>query len=974
MTDVKRSASPNALLTDIQTRAARRRTQTRDQWCSELVRHAWECAQSAPTAVARRWLDRAHRILPHDGLVLSALATAALQSGDAAAAVGLFEELAVTHDVTEGWVGLALCAHLLQWDLRRTADALNYALRRRTPDAALSDLAARITAISGAPGWCGLTTQGFVKAGPGRPDSVKLDDRPVRLRWNRGEAALPAGWRNSEFLYVSTGSTDWIGSPLPIPALSRMEGFVQQGEASLTGWAWYPADPDRDPEIEVTDAAGTVRLLLTELLEDVGRMPPLVRPRGFTLTREGLISVTDGQGRALLGSPIDAGLERRTAMAVAGGLASGAAGPVWTDIRGDTPMPGGRCAVSVVIPVYRGLDVTLACVDSVIETVPAGTPIIVVEDSSPERTLVRALLERESAGHITLIRLDTNLGFPGAANAGVLACPGRDVVLLNSDTLVPPEWLARLRAAAYSAPDIGTVTPLSNDATILSYPDIAGGNAVPDAAATAAADRLARRANGAAVVDIPTGVGFCLYLRRDCLDQVGALRTDLFAQGYGEENDFCLRARHFGWRSVAAPGIFVGHVGGHSFGAARQYLIRRNGAILNRMHPGYDALIAAHEAADPLATFRRRMDERRWAEGRCARAALLITHAGGGGVDVVIAARCSALRAEGTRAIVLRPAPAAGCRVTDGRTYPNLIYAIPAELGALARLLGPDRISHIELHHRLGHNPAIMDLAALLRVSWEIFVHDYAWFCQRIALVSLHARYCGEPDLRGCEACVADVGTLLEEDITMAALVERSGADLAGARRVVVPSRDAALRIGRHFPGVQPNIEPWEDDTTWPTPRPVPSAVQRVCVVGAIGREKGYDVLLGCARDARARGLALDFVVVGYTEDDLRLMNAGPVWITGEFKEAEAEALIRAQDAQVAWIPSIWPETWCFALSRAWQAGLPAVAFDLGAPAERIRATGRGWLLPLGLGAAAINDALLALAPMQGARHRSMTI
>jgi glycosyltransferase involved in cell wall biosynthesis len=59
-------------------------------------------------------------------------------------------------------------------------------------------------------------------------------------------------------------------------------------------------------------------------------------------------------------------------------------------------------------------------------------------------------------------------------------------------------------------------------------------------------------------------------------------------------------------------------------------------------------------------------------------------------------------------------------------------------------------------------------------------------------------------------------------------------------------------------------------------------------------------------------------------------------------------------------LPSIWPETWCFGLAEAWRAGLRVAAFDIGAPAERIRGTGRGFLLPLGLPAHAINSALMA--------------
>ena len=85
-----------------------------------------------------------------------------------------------------------------------------------------------------------------------------------------------------------------------------------------------------------------------------------------------------------------------------------------------------------------------------------------------------------------------------------------------------------------------------------------------------------------------------MYVQRACLDAVGLLRADLFAQGYGEENDFCLRARHLGWRHVAAPGVFVAHVGGHSFGAAARHLRARNEALLERLHPGYAELIAAH--------------------------------------------------------------------------------------------------------------------------------------------------------------------------------------------------------------------------------------------------------------------------------------------------------------------------------------------------------------------------------------------
>ncbi len=131
-------------------------------------------------------------------------------------------------------------------------------------------------------------------------------------------------------------------------------------------------------------------------------------------------------------------------------------------------------------------------------------------------------------------------------------------------------------------------------------------------------------------------------------------------------------------------------------------------------------------------------------------------------------------------------------------------------------------------------------------------------------------------------------------------------------------------------------------------------------VVGAIGQAKGYDVLLCCAQDAVRRGLDLDFVVVGHTIGDAALMGAGPVFVTGPFEAQEATRLIHGQGGTIGFVPSVVPETWCFALTDLWRAGLRAVVFDLGAQAMRVRETRWGFCLPHEANAGQINDALLA--------------
>jgi glycosyltransferase involved in cell wall biosynthesis len=278
-------------------------------------------------------------------------------------------------------------------------------------------------------------------------------------------------------------------------------------------------------------------------------------------------------------------------------------------------------------------------------------------------------------------------------------------------------------------------------------------------------------------------------------------------------------------------------------------------------------------------------------------------------------------------------------------------------------LLAREHPRAIELHHMVGHHPAVLKLIAGLGVPYDVHVHDYAWLCGRVALVGPAQRYCGEPDAVQCEACIADAGSLIDEDITVAALRMRSARLFADARRVFTPSEDTAARIRRHFPAACPVVVPHEDDAAIADPPRLAAVAQcRVCVIGAIGIHKGYQVVLDCARDAAVRRLPLEFVVVGHTIDDRRLLATERVFVTGSFAADEAVPLIKAQRATIAWLPSIFPETWCLSLAEAWRAGLSVAAFDIGAPAERIRRTGRGILLPLGLPPHAINNALIAAA------------
>jgi GT2 family glycosyltransferase/uncharacterized protein (DUF3084 family) len=223
--------------------------------------------------------------------------------------------------------------------------------------------------------------------------------------------------------------------------------------------------------------------------------------------------------------------------------------------------------VDIVIPVYRGYEETRRCLTSVLADSERPDGVIhVIDDCSPDSKLSQWLSSLAVTGVIELSRNEENLGFVRSVNKGMVKAGRHDVVLLNSDTEVPAGFVRRLAGHAYSKPDIGSVTPFSNTAgEMTGFPDKIC-RPLPSAYSLTAIDNACQEANALRSVEIPTGVGFCMYIRRDCLDEIGLFDADAFGRGYGEETDFCRRAHAKGWRHLLACDTFVYHIGEVSFG------------------------------------------------------------------------------------------------------------------------------------------------------------------------------------------------------------------------------------------------------------------------------------------------------------------------------------------------------------------------------------------------------------------------
>ena len=246
--------------------------------------------------------------------------------------------------------------------------------------------------------------------------------------------------------------------------------------------------------------------------------------------------------------------------------------------------------VAIVVPVYNAPALVERCLDALIAHTHGRARLIVIDDASPDPAVAPLLARYAGMAGVDVLRNPANRGFTATANRGIDAAGRADVVLLNADAEVGPNWLAGLRRAACCGDDVGTTTAVSDNAGAFSVPELEQANELPAAWNFEQSARALWQQAGLAYPELPTGNGFCLYIRRAAIDQVGALDEAAFPQGYGEENDFCQRAAHAGWRHVIAGNVLVGHARSQSFGEERRRSLGAAGmAVLRERWPGYEA-------------------------------------------------------------------------------------------------------------------------------------------------------------------------------------------------------------------------------------------------------------------------------------------------------------------------------------------------------------------------------------------------
>ncbi len=638
--------------------------------------------------------------------------------------------------------------------------------------------------------------------------------------------------------------------------------------------------------------------------------------------------------------------------------------------RGNSNFESSGTKIDVLIPVFSGFKQTMRCLASVILSEQKNKfSIIVIDDCTPDPKISSALDILSRAGLINLLRNRSNQGFVRSCNNGASINPDRDIILLNADTVVFGDWIDRISAHAENYPDAGTITPLSNNATICSYPFFCKDNPIPMDIDANTLDKIAASVNSCApLLEIPTGVGFCMYVRRACIDIFGLFNYEKFGKGYGEENDFCQRIAAEGFKNFLAPNLFVYHEGETSFGDSAPQ--RKHAALskLRTMYPLYEQKVAEYVEQDPGRIFRERIDVLRLKImiSKTRGAMLHVTHSLGGGTERHVQDLCSLLTSEQQIVLIARPLNEGSERFSialhNDETLPNLpTFSCFDSSDNLVAFLSYIGVDHIHIHHLLGFGQLapqyFRNIADKIRTDFT--VHDYYSICPRINLIDASGEYCGGPAIGKCQSCITESKSYIPPYLSAQSWQESNVGMLSSMNKVFAPSWDCANRIARFSDRKDVIVRPhpidankiYNDCSTKCTAKLITStgSDRKILIIGALNENKGSKLIESVALAARNFELPLSFHILGYSDNAKELSSIGNVFMHGPYTSVELPFLISAVNADFLWNTSIWPETFCYTFLEGILEGLFPVCFEIGAQAERVRSLGCGVTLPLSL-------------------------
>ena len=823
------------------------------------------------------------------------------------------------------------------------------------------------------------TSLGFVDAVEPRPDVLAAEgmlECGFRADLRQFAGCLPGGLasltdgRTHRFTMLSAGGrriheVALAGKPVVRGHVDRLD------PDGLSGWAVDELDPDRPVELDVLlDDEPWLELRTSLPRKDLLSKGIHGDAAGFRLAwPAGLLPAgTRVQVRARASGELLAHGERTVAVVERN--------PPLESLYLAYHREGRIAPVTVIVPVHDAHDAVAECLESLVQHLPQGAEVLLIDDASSDPRIPGLLRRHESRAGFHVHRNESNLGYTRTINLGISLCPGRDVVLLNSDTVVTARWLENLRYAAYARGRVATVTPLSDNAGAFSVPAIGQPNLRPPHLKPAQWARLVAGAGPGRLLDVPTGNGFCMYIRRQALDALGVFDEARFPRGYGEENDFCMRALHAGWHNLVCDRAFVAHKRSQSFGGEKAALMQAGRRQLDASYPEYGTLIRRFRDAEfsyLRYRVRRALDSNDPAAALPCLLYVISTQTGGTpqtNLDLMRAMdghyRCLLLRCD-SRSLYLN-------ELRDGELVELEHWRLAQPIEPVTHrsdeydaivldILYRHSVSLLHVRHVAWHGLGLAAVAKAIGIPVVYSLHDFYSLCPSLNLLDDQLRHCGGRCTPGEGACQVSLWKQGQLPPLKHAFVGRWRAMFDGfmddCDRLVTTAPSAAALISDAFPrqaGKLVVIPHGRDFAELSACARLPGRGTRVRVLvpGNISPAKGAMLLRQVSElDTDDR---FEFHFLGNVCPELDGVGVRH----GQYRREEFSAKVAAIAPHLGVVLSIWPETYCHTLTEMWACGIPVLAVDVGAVGDRIRATGGGWMLRQNPSPRAVLDALQA--------------
>lgn len=258
--------------------------------------------------------------------------------------------------------------------------------------------------------------------------------------------------------------------------------------------------------------------------------------------------------------------------------------------------------VTIVVPIYKDWETLEKCLISLKKYVDPKHVILLVNDNSSEADFLEQKIKEVIKGNenFKYFRNKENFGFVKTCNKAVFELDEaeNDILLLNSDTEVTEGFLEEMIEVLNLSEKHGVVCPRSNNATLLSVPYQCDGLERADIIEESFKGYLKMKPFLRKFSIIPTGVGFCMLIKRELIRNFG-LFDEIYGMGYNEENDFCSRINKFGYSVAMANHAFVFHFESKSFSIQQKNEQNiKNEKILKTRYPEF------FKALDKYFTFR----------------------------------------------------------------------------------------------------------------------------------------------------------------------------------------------------------------------------------------------------------------------------------------------------------------------------------------------------------------------------------